>query len=469
MTTTRSAAPDVLTPDHPSVSTAEQSGGERSSTRLLVGGGLVAALVGAGVGLGQALYVAVAVVGIIVVVTSFTSDRGLLHLLVLVPFGESLSVGPLTVGRIMAVLIVAVLGLKLLTGRLTVPSFPPVTWLPAGAMVLVVVASGLWAASFDGWLFALGQVALAVAFFAAFALLVRGPSDVTGLLRTYVAAAVVAAGIALVQALADLRAEGLQGDPNIFALYQVAALPVAVALARSTSGWRRAGWSVTVIPILVSVIASQSRGALLALVATALCLAVLHERRRILVPLIAVVGLLLTYAAPLVDDRYGVERISSDRASGRIDIWFTAWQAFLDQPWTGIGAGSFVPQSIDRLTTEPGVELIKSHLLTGKGIEVHNIYLEALAERGVFGLLTLLAFLAATAWCLWMAARRHRTLAVKALLPMFLAFCVAAVFLSVLNSKLLWMLAGLAAALVVVPTDRDRTPVHPDTASRSLR
>lgn len=468
MSSASSAAPDVLTPHHPSDAWPEQVADRRSSTAPMLAGGLAAAAIGAGVGLGFGLYVAVVVLAMIVVVTSFTSDRGLLYLLALVPFGESLAVGPLTVGRIMAVLIVAVLGLKLLTGRLPLPSFPTVAWLPAGAMILVVVASGLWAGSFDGWVFSIGQVALAVAFFAAFALLVRDHSDVTGLLRVYVAGAVVAAGIALVQAMADLRAEGLQGDPNIFALYQVAALPAAVALARISTGWQRAAWSLAAVPVLVSVIASQSRGALLALVAMAVVLALLHPRRALLVPLMAGLGVLLALAAPLVDDRYGVERISSDRASGRIDIWYTAWHAFLDQPWTGIGAGSFVPQSIERLTTEPGVELIKSHLLTGQGIEVHNIYLEALAERGVFGLLTLVVFLLATAWCLWLAARRHRTLVVEALLPMFLAFCVAAVFLSVLNSKLLWMLAGLAAALLVAPPAY-RTTVHPDPAARSPR
>jgi O-antigen ligase len=177
---------------------------------------------------------------------------------------------------------------------------------------------------------------------------------------------------------------------------------------------------------------------------------------------------LLVYTlAPLLDDRYAVERVSSDRASGRIDIWFTAWHAFLENPLTGIGAGNFVPQSIERLTTEPGVELVKSHLLTGNGIEVHNIYLESLAERGVFGLLTLLLFLGCTLWCLALAARRFRDPVITALAPMLVAYCVAAVFLSVSNSKLLWMLAGLAAALLSIP-GRGATPgIVPNPAPRS--
>ena len=332
----------------------------------------------------------------------------------------------------------------------------------------MVVASGLCAANFSGWAFAMGQVGLALAFFAAYALLVDHPDQVPGLLRAYVIGAVFAAGFGFFQAATGVRAEGLQGDANIYALYQVAALPAALALVRIHRGLVRWLWGIAMIPILVSVLTSQSRGALLALMATAVVLAVLSPYRRFLLPAAAMVGVLAYTLAPLIDDRYAAERVSSDRASGRIDIWFTAWHVFTDQPWTGIGAGNFVPQSIDLLVRTPGVELVKSHLLTGKGIEVHNIYLEALAERGVFGLVTLVVFLLATLWCLWLAARRHRTLVVEALIPMLLAFCIAAVFLSVLNSKLLWMLAGLAAALVVAPL-ANRTTVHPDPATRSPR
>jgi O-antigen ligase len=173
--------------------------------------------------------------------------------------------------------------------------------------------------------------------------------------------------------------------------------------------------------------------------------------------------------ALLLDDRYAPSRVSSDRASGRIDIWHTAWQAFLDHPWTGIGAGNYVPSSIERLTTVPGVELVKSHLLLGEGIEVHNIYLEALAERGVFGLATLLLVIGYTGWALLVAARRFRTPAVAALFPMLMAYCVAAFFLSVSNSKLLWMLAGLAVALTAFPSEHRLPATTPEPSPRSLR
>ena len=438
------------------------------STQLVVLGAGVAAFVGVGVGLGMGLWVLLGLLGLTSVVVSFRTDTGLLHILALAPFCEVLGVGPLSIGRALAVLAALVLLTRVATGQLQVPGFPTMSWMPALAFTSLVVASGLWATSMSGWAFAMGQVALALVFFAAFALLLRRPSQVAELLRTYVLGSVLAAGVGIFQALTDVRAEGLQGDANIYALYQVAALPAAVALARSAAGVRRWLWLLATLPITASLLASQSRGAIIAFAVTTLTLAAIDARRRLFVPVALGAGVLLGGIALLVDDRYAPSRVSSDRASGRIDIWHTAWQAFLDHPWTGIGAGNYVPQSIERLTVEPGVELIKSHLLTGRGIEVHNIYLEALTERGVFGLLTLVALILTTAYGLFIVARRFQTAAISALFPMLVAYSVAAFFLSVSNSKLLWMLIGLTAALLVMPYQHRHPARSPELAQRSL-
>ena len=431
-------------------------------------GALGALVAGVAVGTGYALWLAVVVVAVGAAVLSARTRLGFLQLLVLAPFGESLSIGPVTIGRLLAALSGAVLLFLLVTGRLRVPRFPPVAWLPAAAFVLLILASGLWASNTSAWQFAVGQVGLAVLFFAAFALVVTTPAQVASLLRVYVLGAVLAAGVGFAQAATTARAVGLQGDANIYALYQVAALPAALALATQARGARRWLWWAAMLPITASVLASQSRGAYIALVVTLLVVAAQHRRRRLYLPLALSVSVVIGLGATLLDARYSVSRVATDRASGRLDIWHVAWRAFLDQPWTGIGAGNFVPQSVERLTTVPGVELLKSHLLLGSGIEVHNIYLESLAERGVFGLVTLAAFLLSTLWCLVQAARRLRTPVVTALTPMLIAFCVASFFLSVSNSKLLWMLAGLSAALVALPADRRDPAPSPDPAPRSL-
>lgn len=413
----------------------------------IVGAALLALGIGTGVGLGATLWVVLAIAGVITALMALSTERGILHVLVLAPFAEGLEFGPISIGRLMAVGIVVVLFLRMVSGRLEIPAWRPATWLPAACLGLAIMASGLWAASPSGWTFEVGQLAVAGAFFAAFALLVTRPEQVTPLLMTYVVGATLVAPLGILQALSDARAVGLQGDANIFALYQVAAVPAAIALARQSSGVRRAAWILTILPILGSVFASESRGAFLALAATALLLALASPRRKTLLPLTAVAAGGAAVVASMLNNRYSVDRVTADRASGRIDLWHVAWQSFLDHPWLGIGSGSFKPQSIELLTTEPGVELVKGHLLVGDGSHVHSIYLETLAEGGIVTFTALITFLGLTAWNLFVLGRRYRTPVIAALLPMLVSFCVAAVFLSIMQSKLLWMLAGLAAAL----------------------
>jgi O-antigen ligase len=387
--------------------------------------------------------------------------EALLHLLVLSMFLESVGVGPLSLGRLLAAIAVVAVLARFALSRQHLPYNMGTKSLPVLALVAVYVASGLWADNTRAWLFALGQLALAVAFYLAFATLpsMARPADVVRpLLRTYVLGAVLAAGIGLAQIPSQSRAVGLQGDPNIYAMYQVAALPALVCLARIASGGRRALWLLASLPIAASVLASQSRGALVAmapvLLVSVATMAPRRQRLRLGVAALLAMVLMGSIAA-VTSARVDPTRVSTDRASGRIDIWYVAWHAFLDQPLTGIGSGNFVPRSVELLTSVPGVELVKSHLLESTGIEVHNLYLEALTERGVGGLAVLLWLLAATARGLARARSPNRP-ELDCLLPMLLAFAVAAFFLSIANNKLLWMLVGLSVLLPAGSTIHSR-------------
>lgn len=389
----------------------------------------------------------------------------LLHLLVLSYFVESVGVGPIRVGRVLAVL-----ALLLLVGRILLTTWrprlalSPGVLLPVGLLVIWVWTSGLWATDTRAWAYALGQIALALAYFVTFALVLERREQVYELLQTVVGGAVFAATVGFVQVAAGAaRAEGLQGDPNIYALYQVAALPAAAWLATGGPAPRRwAGWAA--IPVLLaSVAATQSRGGLVAASAVLLLMAVRGDlgaplRGHRAATLTVVGGLVAgaAFTAMTVSTRFQPERVLSDRASGRLDIWFVAFREWQAHPLLGIGGGGFKPRSVDLLVTEPGVQLLQSHLLLSSGIEVHNIYLEMLVEYGLVGFALFLAVLTATTVHLARAARSGdpglRTL------PMILvAFLAASFFLSIVNNKLLWILVGLAA----VAGARDPLPTVP--------
>ena len=90
------------------------------------------------------------------------------------------------------------------------------------------------------------------------------------------------------------------------------------------------------------------------------------------------------------------ERLASLGVGFRADYWKLAWEAWLENPLTGTGAGTFQYTWLEGRTGVQGV------------LQVHNLYLEQLTETGIFAFAALLAFVvlllvftARTAW-------RHR-------------------------------------------------------------
>src|SRR4051794_2411508 len=398
--------------------------------------------------------VATCVIGVLLV----RDPSSILHLLVVVLFAESLSIGPLSLGRLVAFGALFALAIRLVLTSWRPRALPMWSWLPVTLFMGWAWASGLWASVPTAWGFAMGQLGLALCFYAAFALLLRSVAQLRPLLLTYSAVAVVAAVIGCVQiGLGVARATGLQGDPNIYAIYQVAAIPAIVVLSRTPGRVRRMWWWLALAVVSASVVASGSRGGLLAAVATVLFLIVRRVRAtrgsvgKLVVAGVALLGLLVV-ASMTLNHRLDPSRVARDRASGRIDIWYVASRSGERHPVLGIGGGNFKPRSISLLETTPGVGLTKSHLLEGNGIEVHNVYLETVTEYGIAGGALWLLLLGTTFAGLRAAERRLSSAGpVTVLLPMMVAFMTAAVFVSVVNSKLLWMLVGLAAALQTAP------------------
>lgn len=422
---------------------------------------LVSVLIGLGLNTNAALVtVVVALITAVVVIVVVRDIEAVLHVLVLSVFVEGVSVGPTSVGRILAVVaLMAVVG-RFVFSEWRPAALPPRAWLPTVLFIAWVWASGFWAQDIGAWFGGVGQIGLAVSFFAAFAFFVRDTAQVHALLRTFVIGSLVVAAIGVVQSFGGDRAVGLQGDGNLYAVYQVAAVPAAITLGRVSRSRYRLWWFVAVVPLVGSVLASDSRGALLA---TVLVLAfsmypIIRNRtdkRRRLAAALATVLIVIAIAASgtAFNDRLDPATIASDRASGRLDLWLVAWNTAQDHPELGLGAGNFKDQSVERLRTQPGVQLPNSHhLFKLDTIEVHNIYLETLVDYGVVGFLLFVSVIVGAALGIRTGVRKiGRGTALDALGPMLVAYCATAFFLSVVNSKLLWMLVGMAAAFQAVP------------------
>ena len=171
---------------------------------------------------------------------------------------------------------------------------------------------------------------------------------------------------------------GMFQNPNDLALNMVAVLPLAVLMAlRSESVMPRLFALAAGGLMIGATIASQSRSGFLGLAAMLLFLAILVGRKSPRVIAVGAVAVLL--ALPLVPSSYW-QRMSSitdpsldptgSRQARRV-LLGEAWQAFLENPLSGVGAGNFVAYNPQGRT-----ESWK---------EAHNVLLQVASELGIGG------------------------------------------------------------------------------------
>ena len=384
-------------------------------------------------------------------------------LLVILTATVSLSVVTLsgvTISRIAAPLTLLVVLAALIRGAGSLRPAAPLLWVFLFA--LWAVASGFWSVSPGGTAFQLGSLAIAVVYMLAFASLLSSRSDLDRVLYSF---AVTALGVGIFGIVSSRgRAEGISGDANAFALVQVVALPLVIVLASEARRlWARAGLYVVAVTIVVSVLASLSRGGLLTLLAVTLLALTIPARtffrsrgQKALVILLLCTGAGYGFqtTAQALPDRIDAIFVQEDRTgSGRLNAWRAAWAAIQERPVLGLGYGGFDPSANDLLLRTPGVDLSNQNLRP-EGLKAHSTFIGTLAELGVPGLLLLLGILGSTARALWRTARRAHQVgslflarAASALLVSLIGWSVGAMFLSAETARTLWIIIGISLAL----------------------
>jgi O-antigen ligase len=409
--------------------------------------------------------------------------------LVFTMFVESLAIAPgLRIGRIAAVLALAVVLYSLLTGGRA--------GLKPNLLLGVVAAYGVWAVASAYWANDthavygyIGRYGLAVSYMVAFALLVRTERQLTTVFITLGVGALVF-GIAAFfgydpsaeKYSVQQAAKGLQGDHNFFALYQVVALPAALTIAAlERRPHRILAYYGIVGAILLSVVASLSRSGLLALAVVVVATLLLpwryffrraSQKAAYAFALLGAAGLVaLAGAAPFVSRALTIFREKeTGRGAGRIDLWRAAWHAFRQHEVVGIGAGNFRGRSFELLQATPGVTTTAGFDPRGK--YVHNMFLGNLTELGLVGFALFVILIALTAWYLWRSFKRVREAGNSttarfciALLVSLIGLCTSGFFLSIELAKALWIIVGLAIALDVIT--RQPSPPGRRTADAS--
>lgn len=253
---------------------------------------------------------------------------------------------------------------------------------------------------------------------------------------------------------------GMLQENNALAVALVMLTPFLYFL-RQTEGnaWVRRGLDLAVVLCAFSILGSQSRGALIALLAMAFVLGLKGKHpvgsSAILLSLVA---LTIAFMPDSWSNRMEtIQTYQQDTsAMSRLWAWQTMWNAAVDRPLVGVGFMSDNATVFSRYAPIDGVYSI----FAGQIYVAHSIYFQMLGEHGFVGLGMFLALLATT----WIAAGRIAARTkddpeFKAWMPLLMrmvqvslvGFAAGGAFLSIAYLDLPYYIIGyvvLAAALL---------------------
>lgn len=222
-------------------------------------------------------------------------------------------------------------------------------------------------------------------------------------------------------------------DPNHFAASLI--LPLSIALNRLLE--KKSRLFLSAVPfslMLLALILTGSRGGLVGFSVAAIYLFWKGKRsiRLILVLVLAsVLGVFILpqLFTPALQQRYTLQDIITTQAAGRFPLWKSAIDAFWKRPLSGWGYDSF--------STLTGGTIAYLHRQV-----VHNIYLQALSELGVFGFAVLLFGLIAG----YRVASRYalEDNFYRGVVAALLGIMVISFSLGTLNYKYFWLVQMLA-------------------------
>jgi O-antigen ligase len=214
---------------------------------------------------------------------------------------------------------------------------------------------------------------------------------------------------------AFLRAYGSFDQPNPFAGYLNMVLPLALMLAILSGGRMRNRWGLAALLIGLALLASESRGALLAgVIALSIVLGVLSRRFRSILWLATLLGLIVAWAATFglsvgpiqrVLDSIGFTGVDFGNVTNanfsaveRVAHWLAGVRMFAAHPLLGVGIGNYgaaYPQFHPR-----GWYASLDH--------AHNYYINIAAEAGIIGLVAYVLLAGSALWYSCAATSRAR-------------------------------------------------------------
>lgn len=297
---------------------------------------------------------------------------------------------PLRLPQLLALAALAGLVWHVAAGQVRLVWNPSLTWFVAFAVLVTLGLpfSSSRPTSIAMWTETYVKIVIMVF---AIAVLFRAPRHFALASRAFVAAGALVACVALANAAAGIglvegtrvtigRDIGSQlGDPNDLGLVLLFPASFSVGLAATAGNgrmWRLFG-ALAFLLIVGAVLETQSRGALLGLVAIMGLLGLRLIRSKLALLVAGFLAISVLFAVAGIAERQSggaAEEGIDESAMGRLYAWGAAWRMGLSHPLTGIGMDAF----------HDNYYAYSSHW-DGKNHAVHSTWFQILAETGFPG------------------------------------------------------------------------------------
>lgn len=266
-------------------------------------------------------------------------------------------------------------------------------------------------------------------------------------------------GIGLVEgtrAVVSPGANSILGDPNFTAMLLI--IPLGFALAVATLSERsivRILTGVSCFLLVAAIVATQSRGGLIGLIAILAIVTSMLLRSRTAAAAAAAVAIPVFAALMGLSSREsgGYQEIAAQgldaSASERLIAWKAAWNMAIENPISGVGIGTFKHNFF--FYTDEWV---------GRAMDVHSSWLQVLGETGFVGFVFYILMMASSLAAIHRSAKlaeldgtsEGRILKMHAVgsLAAAVGFCTTATFVSHAISGLAFGIVGISILLLKV-------------------
>jgi O-antigen ligase len=396
----------------------------------------------------------------------WNEPEALFPIAIYVMWFEALPPGPVNSGRAVAFLALALPMARVLTSRWRMPAIQPRVWLPSVLLLIWAVLSLLWSADAGAWANGLMTLFMGVSYALLFAIFVKSPDQAMRLFRPFIVIGVIIAALsATVHYGFGYRSFGFTGGPNQYALLNVQAVPIAVVLARRSTGMWRLFFAAAVPMLFIGTLAAGSRSGLIGLGAIGVFCFVfrpgLSIKQRAVWSVIGFFGIVggFVLAGILDPERFSLAGFFSDGGAGRLDIWTAAILGLKSNWMLGFGIGGFQKEALGLIQRASGASLAVIRQDTFKdtnSVPAHNIYLQATLDLGIVGFVLYFGTLLVGIKNLWDMLKTEWYDVAWIGLGCLTAFLAMGPFASQLNPKMPWAMVGIPGAYFVRRALTDR-------------